>query len=148
MPGDTQQPLISSEVFAVLTSLFATILAPTLDILDHGKVTQFRCADSGRCLFRVKDPDVQTQSDGLKRASGNPTSWDVVDDFCFCLFYAKQCLNEKGASIFCKHVLAAKLAQALCESHPDKPILVVKEIDPQDFLPLLLASRVHLTKYD
>jgi hypothetical protein len=61
---ETGKPNISTEVFAVLTSLFATILAPTLDILDHGKVTKFRCAESGRCFYRVKEPDIQSYQDG------------------------------------------------------------------------------------
>ena len=48
------------EAFAVLTSMFATILAPTLDILDHGKVTKFVCKSTHRAFYRVKEPIVQS----------------------------------------------------------------------------------------
>lgn len=40
--------------------------------------------------------------------------------------------------MFCKHVLAVKLAEAFAHSFEDK--LYVKEIDDQDFHPLLLQS--------
>ena len=55
----------------------------------------------------------------------------MTGDFCFCYFYAKQCLSEKGSSMLCKHVLAAKLAESLGETYPEK--LTVKEIEDMDF---------------
>ncbi len=48
--------------------------------------------------------------------------------------------------MICKHVLAAKLAAALGEAHPDK--LTIKEVEEQDFAPLLLSSRQHLERFD
>ena len=54
---DSTAPHISMEAFAVLTSMFGVILAPTLDILDHGKVTKFVCSKSQRAFYRVKEPN-------------------------------------------------------------------------------------------
>ena len=48
--------------------------------------------------------------------------------------------------MLCKHVLAAKLAEALGEAYPEK--LTVKEIEDMDYQPLLLASKNHLTKFE
>ena len=53
---DSSAPHISMEAFAVLTSMFGVILAPSLDILDHGKVTKFVCSKSGRAFYRIKEP--------------------------------------------------------------------------------------------
>ena len=66
--------------------------------------------------------------------------FDIVQDFCFCGYHAKECLNEKGQSSVCKHTLAARLANAL----RDKSILEVKIIEDNDFAPLLLSSKSHL----
>ena len=48
--------------------------------------------------------------------------------------------------MLCKHVLAAKLAEALSEALPEK--LTVKELEDLDFQPLLLSSKHYLTKFD
>ena len=120
------------------------MLAATLQILDQGKVTKFICEKSRRTFYRVKESRVSDPKGAKDK--GGAVFYDVVNDFCFCYFYAKQCLCEKGSSMLCKHVLAAKLAEALSEGVPDK--LTVKEIDDIDFHPLLLGSRLHLTKFE
>ena len=86
------------------------------------------------------------QKPQTEKTGSGAVFYDVIGDFCFCYFYAKQCLNEKGSSMLCKHVLAAKLAEALGEAYPDK--LTVKEIEDMDFQPLLLGSKNHLTKFE
>lgn len=127
---DSSAPHISMEAFAVLTSMFGVILAPTLDILDHGKVTKFVCSKSGRAFYRIKEPAQSSNNAGDRNKSNPmPITCDTTGDFCFCTFYAKQCLNERGSCSICKHVLAAKLADALSQAHPLKQILVVKEIE-------------------
>lgn len=65
-----------------------------------------------------------------------PVYFDILGDFCFCQFYAKECLSEKGTAPMCKHVLATKMAEALnlCD---------VKNIEDNDFAPLLLSSKMH-----
>ena len=101
-------------------------MAATLQILDQGKVTKFICEKSRRTFYRVKESKPQSEKTG-----SGAVFYDVIGDFCFCYFYAKQCLNEKGSSMLCKHVLAAKLAEALGEAYPEK--LTVKEIEDMDF---------------
>ena len=41
--------------------------------------------------------------------------YDVVGEFCFCAYNARECMNEKGMSSVCKHVLAVRLAEAMEE---------------------------------
>lgn len=60
----------------------------------------------------------------------------MLDNFCFCYFYAKNCLGPQSSAQVCKHVLAVKLAEAFAGSFEEK--LFVKEIDEQDYHPLLL----------
>ena len=118
----------------MLGAMYPTVLAATLEILDTGKVTKFVTLETRREFYRVKE------------IRGVGQYYDIVGDFCFCFFYAKQCLESSGSSLTCKHVLAAKLAAAIGEGHPDK--LTVKEIEEQDFAPLMLASKNHLAKFD
>ncbi len=120
----------------MLSSMFPTVLSASLDILDNGKVTRFVTQQTRREFFRVKDSRKSVEK-------ATPVAYfDVVDNFCFCFFFAKQCMDSKGSSLICKHVLAAKLASAMSKSHPDK--LNVKEIEELDYAPLLLSSKNHL----
>ena len=72
--------------------------------------------------------------------------YDILNSFCFCQQNARECLSEKGSSALCKHVLAARLAEALSEQ--DKDVLQLKVIEDNDFAPLLLQSKHHLQKFD
>ena len=138
------QHFISQQAYAVLASVFPTVLTAALEILDHGKVTRFVTQESRREFYRVKE--AKKSSGANNDAGANAVYRDIVGEFCFCFFYAKQCLSDSGASMLCKHVLAAKLASALGEAHPDK--LTVKEIEEQDYAPLVLSQKMHLTKFD
>ena len=66
---------------------------------------------------------------------------DVIGDMSFTYFYAKECLNENGGALFCKYVLATKLAEAL-------DTVVIKEVEDKDFAPLMLGSRAYLGKFE
>ena len=66
---------------------------------------------------------------------------DVMGEMSFTYFYAKECLSENGGALFCKYVLATKLAEAL-------ECVVTKEIEDKDFAPLMLGSRAHLGKFE
>jgi len=91
-------------------------------------VTKFVCQQSRRAFFRVKEPKRASKEKDEEEAY-----YDVMGDFCFCFFFAKQCLSERGSSMICKHVLAAKLACAIGDGTPFKDKLCVKEIEDQDF---------------
>jgi hypothetical protein len=71
----------------------------------------------------------------------NEAQYDIKGEFCFCYYFARECLSEKGSSFFCKHILAAKLAQVLEVAH-------VQMIEDNDFAPLYLQNKAHLIKYD
>ena len=70
----------------------------------------------------------------------------MVEEFCFCPFYSKQCLDKVGSSITCQHVLAVKLAEAISEKIPDS--IQIKQIEEQDFGPLLLEGKAQMLKFD
>eukprot|EP00347_Sterkiella_histriomuscorum_P007690 403347945 len=145
---------ISPEIYTLLLTMFPTVIAPTLEILDNGKVTKIQCQDSNqRYFYRVRESsNVVTQNGGLKnqrnqhntdrdQGSSNELNQDVKGEMCFCYFYAKECMNENGGAIFCKHILACKLAEALDS-------VIIKEVEDKDFAPLLLGSRAYMNKYD
>jgi hypothetical protein len=123
--------------------MFPTVIAPALEILDYGKVTKIQCKDCrSRSFYRVKEPTNKSNSSRQQQSFGGASSseglsgageslHDVVGEFCFCYFFAKECINENGSSLFCKHVLACKLAEALESVH-------ILEIDDKDYSPLLL----------
>lgn len=67
--------------------------------------------------------------------------YDIKGDFCLCYFYQRECLYENGSAFFCKHVLAAKLAEAFGK-------IAIKEIEDRDFAPLFLGTGRHLNKYE
>ena len=67
-----------------------------------------------------------------ERTGSGAVYYDLLGDFCPCYFYANQCLSgPTGSSLYCKHVVAAKLAEALSDKFEDK--LNVKEIADVDF---------------
>ena len=85
------------------------------------------------------------QSSGLSGSESTQILYyDIMNDFCFCTYNARECLTEKGMSCICKHILAAKLADAL----QNQGLLEVKIIEDNDFAPLLLSAKSHLQKYD
>ena len=139
-------PEFSEEILQSLTVMFPTILNSALHILDFGKVTRFVCRESRREFFRVQESQVQSAAEehsakpANERTASGAVYYDLVGDFCCCFFYTQQCLVSKEA-MTCKHVLAARLAEALSESHEDK--LHVKEIPDVDFAPLILSSKNH-----
>ena len=118
-----------------------------LHILDNGKITKFVCQDSRREFYRVQySPSQSSTSDdrGERTASGDEY-YDIIGDFCSCRFFSQQCLSANGNAQLCKHVLAARLAEALSERYDDR--LMIKEIADIDFSPLLLSSKKHLAKF-
>jgi len=138
-----EEKQISLESSAILSSMFSTIISPALEILDNGKVIKLESQESKRHFYRVKDPPNKSRA-GCTAGSASAdveTYHDVKGEFCFCYFYARECLRESGSALFCKHVLAAKLAEAL-------ELTTLKVVEDRDFAPLYLSSRSHLTKYD
>lgn len=125
--------------------MFGTVLSPALEILDQGKVTKFVCQQSKRCFYRIKEPKRSAKTD---KDTAVEAHFDVMGEFCPCFYYAKQCLDERGSSLICKHVLAVKLALAIGEGTPFRDKLCVKEIEDIDFQPLYLSSKMHVHKYD
>ena len=104
----------------VLTNMFPNVLTHSLQILDQGKVTKFVCQNSRRSFYRVKEPanlnqnSVQKMMGQSGAGEGLPVLYfDIIGDFSFCFYYARECLTEKGSSVICKYVLAAKLAEAM-----------------------------------
>ena len=74
----------------------------------------------------------------------------IREGFCFCYFFAKECLSpsESGSSSICKHILAVKIAEALSKEPGAPGVVIVKEIEDRDFAPLLLQSRAYMSKYE
>ena len=148
---ECQQPAFSNEVYNSLTTLFPTVLNSALHIVDHGKVTQYVCKESRRSFFRVQESSSQSSSDEhsarpqSERTASGHVYFDIVGDFCCCFFYVKQCLSPQGTAFLCKHVLAAKLAEAISHGFDEK--LHVKEIEDIHFSELLLSSRSHMKTY-
>jgi hypothetical protein len=142
--------MISPNCLIELTTHFPSVLAASLEIIDHGKVTRFVTTSTDkpkREFYRVKEP---TSKNGFANNQSNQLSgdyFDIIGDHCWCFFYAKQCLTAQGgSSLLCKHVLAVKIAQALAETHSDK--VQEKRIDEHDFAPLVLSSKLHLNKFE
>lgn len=134
---DQEQPVFSEAVLDVLTSTFPTVVNSALHIIEHGKVTKFVCENSRRSFYRVQESHLQSQSDEhqgkahKERTGSGAVYFDILGDFCCCFFNTKQCMGQQGSSLFCKHVLATKLAEALSPRFEDK--LQVKEIADLDF---------------
>ena len=139
----------------MLVSMFPTVIAPALEIIDHGRITKLVCLKSKRHFYMIKDPG--STSSAVHQANRKNESRDVVasDDqanthlvygeFCFSYFFAKECLSlsESGSAALSKYILAVKIAEALSNtediSGASPPgVIVVKEIDDRDFAPLLL----------
>ena len=145
---EIQHPQFSTQVQNSLTTLFPAVLSSAFHILDHGKVTKFVCQDSRRAFYRVEESSSQSQTSNKphsERTASGRIYYDIMGDFCCCFWYTKHCLNPQGISFLCKHVLAAKLAEAISHGFEDK--LHVKEIQDIDFGPLFLSSRNHLAKF-
>jgi hypothetical protein len=66
---------------------------------------------------------------------------DVIGEMSFSPFYAKECMTESGGALFCKYVLATKIAEALDQ-------VVIKEIEDKDYAPLMLGARAYLNKFE
>jgi hypothetical protein len=56
-----EQKTIDTDVYALLVTLFPTIIAPALDIIDHGRITKLVCQRSRRSFYLVKDPSGTAQ---------------------------------------------------------------------------------------
>jgi len=130
--------------------MFPTVIAAALDILDNGKVTKFVCQQSRRCFYRVREPSkgqAQRNREGLTTQAWHhdaecaDANVDVVGEMSFTYFYARECVPETGGALFCKYVLAAKLAEALGS-------VSVKEIEDRDFQPMLLGSKQYAHKFE
>ena len=145
---------IEQDIYVMLVSMFPTIIAPALEIIDHGRITKLVCQKSKRHFYMIKDPGT---TNNIPQANRKNESRDVVasDDqanthlvygeFCFSYFFAKECLSlsESGSAALSKYILAVKIAEALSNtediSGASPPgVIVVKEIDDRDFAPLLL----------
>jgi len=80
---------IDTELYSLLVTIFPTIIAPALDIIDNGRITKLICQKSGRSFHKVKENASQKKSE---EENGSP-AYDVIGgEFCFCYFYAKECL--------------------------------------------------------
>ena len=134
---------LDTELYHLLVTLFPTVLAPALEILDNGRITKLVCYQSKRHFYKVKE-----QQQTSRKSDLDGDTFDVVNDYCFCYFYARECLSpsETGSAALCKHILAVKLAEAL--SNSDSSIVIVKEIEDRDYAPLLLQSRAYISKYE
>ncbi len=162
---------IETDSYAILVTLFPTIIAPALEILDNGRITKLVCQKSKRYFYLVKDPSSslpnnpsatggnqvrKTQmAEVINDANDSQTTHIVYGDFCWSYFFAKECLSqtETGSAPLSKYILAVKLAEALSNtgdvSGASPPgVIIVKEIDDRDFAPLLLQSRAYLSKYE
>lgn len=52
-----QAKSIPQDIYPLLVTMFPTVIAPALEILDNGKVTKIQCKDCrGRYFYRVKEP--------------------------------------------------------------------------------------------
>ena len=149
---ECEQPVLPETALATLSSFLPTVLNSALHIVDHGKVTKFVCVESKRSFLRVQESQAQSQASAHsakpihERTSSGAVYYDLIGDFCHCFFFINQCLSgSSGSSIYCKHIVAAKLAEALGENFEDK--LLVKEIADQDFQPLFLSSNRHNDKF-
>ena len=47
---------IEQDVYAMLVTMFPTIISPALEIIDHGRITKLVCQKSKRHFYLVKDP--------------------------------------------------------------------------------------------
>lgn len=52
----TSEKKISTEAYAILITIFPTVIAPALEIIDNGKVTKIICQESKRFFYRVREP--------------------------------------------------------------------------------------------
>ena len=130
----TEEKQIGVEQYALLVTMFPHVLAAALDILDHGKITKLSTDRTHRCFHRVKETPKPSESTGIPGIQAQDESsqvYDVKDDFCFCYYYARECLSDNGQSMVCKHVLAVKLGEAL-------GVIQEKEVEERDWAPLLL----------
>ena len=146
-----QARTIETEVYALLVTLFPTVLAPALDIIDHGRITKLVCQKSRRTFHKVKEIASKRSSTASTTTTDEESTFDVLGDYCFCYFYAKECLSDLGSACLCKHVLAVMLAEALSGGAADSQsptIVVTKEIEDRDYAPLLLQSRAYMGKYE
>ena len=84
---------LDQSAFSVLTTAYPTIITATLEILDAGKITRFETEESKRQFYRVKEQ--------RKQKSPQVSYFDVVEDFCFCPFFSRQCLDRSGSSLTC-----------------------------------------------
>jgi hypothetical protein len=86
---------ISSELYAILLSLFPTVLSSAFEILDSGKVTKIECQDSKRFFYRVREAQSKGKNSFGSSSSGGGINnipdkeelYDVKGDFCLCFFY-------------------------------------------------------------
>ena len=122
---DSEHPTLSESSLETLISLFPSVAYSALHIVDQGKVTKFICQQSKRVLYRVKEPQAQGAQTG--EAVPMATHCDVLNDFCFCFFFVKNCLGPQSSAMLCKHILAVKLAEAFSQNFDEK--LQVKEIE-------------------
>ena len=140
---------IDTETYALLVTMFPSIIAPALDIIDNGRVTRLQCQKTKRRFHKVKESHSAAgrKTETIHEQDGG--SFDVIrESFCHCYFFAKECLSptEAGIASICKHILAVKIAEALTQE--TVATVVVKEIEDRDFAPLMLQSRAYLSKYE
>ena len=65
-------------------------------------------------FYRVKEPN-NIQSATKSGLEAQIIHYDIIQNFCHCNYTARECLNEKGSSALCKHILATKLAEAMVD---------------------------------
>ena len=121
---------LEPDVYAMLITLFPTIIAPALEIIDSGRITKLVCQKSKRFFYLVKDPGSSSTTSGSNNQQNNNQTNNqrkievminddsqnthiIYGDFCFSYFFAKECLNESGSAPLSKYMLAVKIAEAL-----------------------------------
>ncbi len=65
---------IEQDIYVMLVSMFPTIIAPALEIIDHGRITKLVCQKSKRHFYMIKDPG----ANNVAQANRKNESRDVV----------------------------------------------------------------------
>ena len=117
---------IEQDAYVMLVSMFPTIIAPALEIIDQGRITKLVCSKSRRHFYMVKDPSSHNQVTAGNRKTESARDQVIAGDdssnthlvygeFCFSYFFAKECLSltESGSAALSKYILSVKIAEAL-----------------------------------
>ncbi|XP_013411947.1 zinc finger SWIM domain-containing protein 7-like [Lingula anatina] len=90
---------LTDDILSALNFVFQAPLLPSLDLIDHGKITHL-VSPSGRSVYQVTG------------TTGVPYCCLASSDYCSCPAYTFSVL-KRGDTIMCKHVLAIHLSEAM-----------------------------------